>query len=111
MVSSATKAGPGSRAVGALDPPAPAPPSAHTSRLAHTHTISPAEVILAIPCMIRFPPPTKRRPLEVQHFYEVLKEIVLDGSPRVVGEVEPRGARECTHPWNPAITQACPEEQ
>jgi hypothetical protein len=35
----------------------------------------------------------------------------MDGPPRVVGEVAPTGARECTHPWNPALTQNCPEEQ
>jgi len=27
----------------------------------------------------------------------------MDGPPRVVGEVAHGGARECTHPWNPAL--------
>jgi hypothetical protein len=35
----------------------------------------------------------------------------MDGPARVVGEVAHTGARECTHPWNPAPIQDCPEEQ
>jgi hypothetical protein len=47
--------------------------------------------------------------VEVQHFSEVLKEIVMDGPPRVVGEVAHGGARECTHPWNPDLPERAVE--
>ena len=32
----------------------------------------------------------------------------MDGLLRVVGEVTPSGARECTHPWNPAPVRPVP---
>src|SRR6202142_4477127 len=115
IVSRATIAVPGSFTEGVLlppfaplAPPATAPPSAHTSKLAHT--IRHADAIFSIPRIyMLFLPPRGAR-LESFFFVKVCKDCNGGPAPGSMRSVE-SAARECNHRWNSGHSRTCPAAQ